>query len=503
MPTRLGYSALIDRFQLQVPSLRRTFVLGDSSTQKVTQAADGTERVELRRGSVSAEASTLEQLTFALKREDLNLCVLGALLEHDEVLRDIQAWLYSKPSSAYARQAGYLAEWLSGKPLEFRLPAGARRVQLLDEENYVAAPGSWNGKFGVLNNTLGSRSFSPLVRRTDKLKALLAENLKDKVREAMASLEPEMLRRAVDYLYLAETRSTYRIEDEVPDNNRAAKFRHLLEAAGEPGPVTEEQLVQWQNLVVSPLSKEFSFRTSQNWLSRPGRLRNIADFIPPPPQLVAPMMTALAGVAQMASSVQMDPVIAAACASFGFVYVHPFLDGNGRLHRFLIHHLLRQAGFTPAGMVLPISGRMLNQLDRYSALLKSYSRPRTELVNYRLDADSATIAVTSPQPLWLYAYFDATEVCEFLLECCKQSVEVDLAAEVRYLRSHDQTVRELETWLDMPQARLNTLIDIIVQNHGSLSKSKRKFVEQLTDQEVARVEEAVSRNFAQHIDVVA
>ena len=133
-------------------------------------------------------------------------------------------------------------------------------------------------------------------------------------------------------------------------------------------------------------------------------------------------------------------------------------------------------------------------------MLKTYSGSRTELVNYRLDSDSGTIMVTSRQPLWLYAYFDATELCEFVLQCCKQCVEEDLAAEVQYLRSHDQTIRELETWLDMRQAKLNTLIDIIVQGHGALSRSKRKFVEELTDEQLQRVEEVVSRTFADYID---
>ena len=42
---------------------------------------------------------------------------------------------------------------------------------------------------------------------------------------------------------------------------------------------------------------------------------------------------------------KLDPVIAAAILAFGFVYVHPFADGNGRIHRYLIHHVLAQRGF--------------------------------------------------------------------------------------------------------------------------------------------------------------
>lgn len=49
---------------------------------------------------------------------------------------------------------------------------------------------------------------------------------------------------------------------------------------------------------------------------------------------------------------------------------------------------------------------MLKQMARYAALLKRYSRPRTELLDYMLDSDSGTILVKSAQPSWLYAYIE-------------------------------------------------------------------------------------------------
>ena len=87
----------------------------------------------------------------------------------------------------------------------------------------------------------------------------------------------------------------------------------------------------------------------------------------------------------------------------GFVFVRPFWDGNGRLHRFLLHHVLRESGFTPAGMVLPLSARILEQHPLYLTLLKQYSRPRTALLDYTLAEDGTSIQVLSAQAWWLYA----------------------------------------------------------------------------------------------------
>jgi hypothetical protein len=499
-PVYLGYEALTRRYQLRVPPLRSVSAGVEGTVERHIVTADGNERIELPLHRLADTDSLVGQLTFALKRERLNLTALGALFEKKESLEAVQAWLTSKPSSKYARMAGHLAEWLTEHEFAYKLPPGTPRVPLLDPKQYITGLNAPDLKFGVTHNLVGDVAFSPLIRRTRELDALLAEDLGAKVTNVLNSLEPEVLARAVDFLYLSETRSTYNIEDEIPDNNRSAKFRRLLEQAGETGELTEEQLVQWQSQIVIALSAEGSYRNSQNWLSRPGgRFRNIADFIPPAPALVGPMMDGVAKVAALASTDGLNPVLAAACSAFGLVYVHPFMDGNGRLHRFLLHHVLRQSGFTPVSVVLPLSARMLKELPRYSALLKSYSRPRTELLDYMLDADSGTIMVKSPQPLWLYAYFDATEICEFILKCVKLSVDEDLLDEVSYLRAHDLTMRELGGWLDMRQSQLNTLIDVIVQGGGKLSKNKRKLGEGLDDGQVKRIEATVTEHFAEYM----
>lgn len=73
----------------------------------------------------------------------------------------------------------------------------------------------------------------------------------------------------------------------------------------------------------------------------------------------------------------MDAVLQAAAVSFGFVYIHPFEDGNGRVQRCLIHHILATRNFNPKGMIFPVSSVMLKRIDEYNKVLQAHSSPLT------------------------------------------------------------------------------------------------------------------------------
>ena len=79
------------------------------------------------------------------------------------------------------------------------------------------------------------------------------------------------------------------------------------------------------------------------------------------------------------------PVIQAAAIAYGFVFLHPFEDGNGRIHRFLIHNILARRGFTPESVMFPISAVMLKNPSDYDASLDAFSRQFMPLVEYTLE----------------------------------------------------------------------------------------------------------------------
>jgi len=69
---------------------------------------------------------------------------------------------------------------------------------------------------------------------------------------------------------------------------------------------------------------------------------------------------------------------------YGFVFLHPFEDGNGRIHRFLIHNILARRKYTPPGFIFPVSAVMLKNLAGYDGSLESFSRALMALVEYSL-----------------------------------------------------------------------------------------------------------------------
>ena len=495
LPDRqVGYNALISRHALLcVKDRTSSFIAKRYSVIDRTERADGSV-VARYPGKYDFGDTLAGHLGFCLKYEGVNLSVLAALFEQRGA-DELQTWLDSKPGSRYARVCGHLYEWLTGKTLRYKLPPGIDAIPVLDEKRYFTAPAQRNKRFAVLHNLPGTPAFCPLVRRTPALHAWIEKDLGARIAQVLASLEPELLARAVNYLYLSETRSSFAIEKDVPDSQRAERFRRLLERAGEDLPLEEQTFVEWQNVIVPRLRAESSYRQKQNWLSRSGRSAHIADYIPPAPAEVPGMMEGIVKVGELVKSDAYPVVMAAACASFGFVFVHPFFDGNGRLHRFLLHHLLRLGRFTPPGAVVPVSAAMERDSARYAEVLKHYSAPRSAMLDYRLESDANFIDVKK-QPLYLYAFFDATELCEFTFACLERAIDQDLADELAYLRAYDTAYKTLTRWLDAPQPELEKLIRYIAQNNGRLSKNKRGQFPLIGDDDIARAETQVSAAFA-------
>jgi Fic family protein len=207
------------------------------------------------------------------------------------------------------------------------------------------------------------------------------------------------------------------------------------------------------------------------------------------PEDIPGLIEGLIAFDQLALGGGLDPVVAAASLAFGFVYIHPFVDGNGRLHRWLIHHVLARAGFNPPKVVFPVSAVILRKIDTYRQVLESYSRPLLGLINWQPTLEGNVEVLNESADY--YRYFDATGHAEFLYGCVAETVEQDLPNEVKYLEAYDRFVSRIQILVDMPNTKLDLLWRFLQQNDGKFSKRARtNEFSQLTDEEAAEIEQA-------------
>jgi hypothetical protein len=188
-------------------------------------------------------------------------------------------------------------------------------------------------------------------------------------------------------------------------------------------------------------------------------------------------------------------VLAAAALALGFVYIHPFEDGNSRLHRYLIHHVLSKRGLNPLGMVFPVSAAILDRIDDYRRALESYSTRLLPLIQWA-PTSGGNVRVLN-ETADFYRFFDATLQAEFLYQCVERTIDVDLPAETAFFKAYDGFRRELGNVIDMPDRVADLLFRFLRQHDGALSKRgrEREFAE-LTDGEVARIEAIYAEAFA-------
>ena len=188
---------------------------------------------------------------------------------------------------------------------------------------------------------------------------------------------------------------------------------------------------------------------------------------------------------------QVPTLVAAAVISFAFNFLHPFSDGNGRIHRFLLHHVLAHNHFGPEGIILPVSAVILNRPREYDQALESFSKPLMERVEYTLD-DRMRMTVTNDTADF-YRYIDLTEATGITIDFIRETIETELPAELRFLTAYDEIRREMREVVELPDRVADLFAKLCRQNGGTLSNRKRELPEfaLLTDGEITALEETV------------
>ncbi len=479
--TPAGYAALIDACSLQVPLPRTLSATGER--HRILE--EGGWRLLTPR---HAPRSTLEaHLTFALKYEGLDLVVLKRLfLAVDAV--EIESIVRHTPTGRYARRLWFLYEWLTGQRLNLPDAARGDYVPVVNPQQQWAVPGKNSARQRVRNNLPGTPDFCPLVRRTETLEELVNLDLAKRARAVVAAVPGDLLARTAAFLLLKDSRSSYAIEGERPPQNRIQRWGRTVGEAGRQ-PIDLDELLRLQKIVIGDERfVRLGLRTEGGFVGEHDR-----DTGAPFPDHVSARHEDLASLIEgmvafdRDPAVALDPVIAAAALAFGFVYIHPFADGNGRIHRYLIHHVLARRGFNPPGVVLPVSAAILDRVDEYGAILEDYSRRLLLLIEWE-PTERGNVRVLNDTADF-YRFFDATPHAEFLFQCVRRTIEEDLPDETDFLRRYDRFTGHLQTIADMPDRTAALLFRFLRQNAGRLSRRAReREFKMLTDGEAEGIE---------------
>ena len=491
-----GYAALVQRYGLEVlPHWRWTFV-GQSHVRR-----------QLERAGVHHEIlppprwpgdRDIEHLLFALRYDGVSTSICRALFN-----ADLDAWragiteaVKATPTGAYARRAWYLFEALTTKTLPVADLNTANYVPLLNPKRYVVGPAARSGRQRIRVNKIGTLGLSPTVRSTEQVKAIDGWALRDRVRAALDRYDPDIVRRALSYLYTRETLASFEIERERPPRNRAERFVAALKNAPSIEALNAETLTGLQQAIVEPRFEDRQWRRKTVYVGEAIDLaRQRIHYVAPKANDVPELMDEFFTMTKaLMDDDAIDPVVAAAVVSFTFVLIHPFTDGHGRIHRWLIHWVLSRKGVTPREVTVPVSAIMLMRRRDYDSALETFSVPLMERVRYELDADGHM--TVKGDTIDLYRHPDLTRMTVALHGWLRAAVDEEMARELDFLVRFDRAREAVRSVLDMPDRLIDLFIQACRQNEGHLSRRKRdSHFAMLGDDEVRVLEEAVAEVF--------
>ena len=436
-----------------------------------------------------------DHLEFALKYDGINLGLLAQIFK--KVSQDeLTEYIKSKPTGKYARRIWFFYEFLTGKQLPVDGLISGNYVDALEAKDYYTVQnGEKSSRHRIVNNLLGPKSFCPVVRKTGKLSKQDSSDLRKRCEDIVTAYPPELLRRALSYLYNKETKSSFKIEQIKPNASRIEKFITSLALAEKEDFCEKDRLIELQNRIVDPRFKDSDYRVSQNYVGQTvAYKKEIIHFICPKPDDLPSLMEGLMDSHKRMKAGNVSPIIHAAVIAYGFVFLHPFEDGNGRIHRFLIHNILSLQEMVPYGLTLPVSAVMLKNPADYDASLEAFSRPLLQLIDYRLD-EMGKMTVENDTACW-YQYMDMTPQSEALYEFVIKTIEEELVEEFSFLANYDNTKKAIQDIIDMPDRLIDLFIQLCLQNNGSLSARKRAaYFDFLTDEELSAMEHALKDGY--------
>jgi hypothetical protein len=419
---------------------------------------------------------------FGLKYEEIHLEFFARLFAAIGP-QPIEAWCRSEPFGQCARRAGFLYEWLTGQRLNVPDVNNGRYVDAIAGSGYLTRVKPLRARRWRVNDNLpGNAMFCPLVRRTADVQAALQFDPGAALAELDKTFGADMLLRAASWLTLKESRASFLIEKESGQTDRIQRFVDVMarHCGRIDDPLGKASLCLLQEGILGRAAVGLGLRRSPIFVGQATLRENIVHYVAPPFEDVPAMLDGLK--AFEAATRGAEPIARAAALAFGFVYIHPMRDGNGRIHRFLINDTLARDGAIPGGVILPVSATIAGSTDfraGYDRALEAFSRPFMRryatacrfgaTVAYEDGADSNFIFDDDEdaRPAWRYP--DLTGQVLYTARVIAHTISTQMVGEARMLAAFQHAQERLKEVLEMPDQDASQVIRSIKENGWHVS----------------------------------
>lgn len=496
-----------------VAPMGRMPVLSQVGGRRATEINEGF-RLETYLEAMRPAAEPAAHLQFHLRHEVPHLEFLARLFQRTGP-NFVQTWIGAEPTGQYARRAAFLYEWLTGQPLAVPPRLGGNYVDAMDPTKLVTASPDRAVKiprWRVNDNLPGTRHFCPMVVKTEAVRQASDLSVSDLFARLADEFGEDLLIRAAIWMTLRESRASFAIEGEADRVGRVERFADVMARRTGQGdsPLSDTSLAELQRDILGERTTltHFGVRQSPVFVGETVGYQEVVHYVAPPVEDVAAM---LEGLRHFLDKTQgQSPVMRSAVAAFGFVYIHPLADGNGRVHRFLINDVLRRDGVVPDPVILPVSAVITDDAGErrgYGRVLDQVSRPLMQAVREQVVFEPVQTTwrdgvvsnftfqgTEQARPLWRYP--DLAPHVVFLSNIVSRTLTEHMREQSRYLRSHHRARMALKEIVEMPDHQADRVLRSIEQNRGELSNVLAKEIPVLRHPGVwDEVVNAVSRVF--------
>lgn len=454
-------------------------------------------RLETYPAAAEPDPTVPAHLTFSLKYENVNLEFFSRVF--NVVLPAVfEEWIRREPTGAYARRVGFFYEWMTGRMLDVPDAPSGNYIEALEPDKYFVATSSSNvQRWRVRDNMPGTPDFCPMILRTEAVHRAEGYDCAKALRDLEVEFGADILMRSAVWLTIKESRASFLIEREEKKVDRVRRFAAAMESrcgtASEP--LSVDALSALQAEILGPATR-YGVRQSPVFVGHTVGYLDKVDYIAPHWDRTQPLLDGLR--ATLSKTRGASAIVRAAIASFGFVFIHPMTDGNGRISRFLVNDVLRRDGAVPEPFILPISATITNSTHErvgYDRALERFSKPimRRFADRYRFEAmveypdgvrsnfhfDDYNDAL----PVWRYP--DLTAQAAYLGHVVQMTIENEMSKEALFLRDIERARAGVKEYLEGPNTDIDQIIRSVRENGWTISNKLRKAFPMLEDEKLA------------------